>query len=90
MRFEVKFNPSNQKIPVEFSHFQPVTLAPDVDFYEGSYEVIPKTSEQTLETKDKILTENIQICEIPYYDVANTAGGSTVYIGKEVEIYGNQ
>lgn len=52
--------------------------------YTGSYEVTPKTSEQSLQTKDKHLIENVTIKSIPFFDVSNTSGGSTVYIGSEV------
>ena len=49
--------------------------------YNGEYEVTPKFEEQTLETKDKIMSENVTIHKIPRYDVSNEAGGKTVYIG---------
>lgn len=52
--------------------------------YKDSYEVTPKTTEQVLQTKDKHLTDDVTIKSIPYFDVSNTAGGSTVYIGNEV------
>lgn len=100
MQFNVQFKQTDQKIPIQFNSenkrfevnfqaLQTLTARPEVDYYEGNYEVIPKVSVQTLETKEKFLTENITVCEIPYFDVSNTAGGSTVYIGKEVEFYGS-
>lgn len=52
--------------------------------YNGSYEVIPKTSEQTLKTKDKHMTDDLKIKSIPIFNVSNETGGSTVYIGSEV------
>lgn len=52
--------------------------------YKDSYEVTPKTTEQVLQTKDKHLTDDVTIKSIPFFDVSNTAGGSTVYIGSEV------
>lgn len=52
--------------------------------YTGSYEVTPKAFEsQTLETSDKILTDDIVISEVPYYETANATGGVTSYIAKE-------
>ena len=51
--------------------------------YNGEYEVTPKFEEQTLETKDKVMSENVTVHKIPRYDVANEAGGVTVYIATE-------
>ena len=55
--------------------------------YEGSYDIVPKTEEQTLETKNKILRDNMLIESIPYYETSNQYG-ETIYIGSEVN-YGN-
>lgn len=51
--------------------------------YNGEYEVAPKFEEQFLETKDKIMSENVTVHKIPRYDITNTAGGTTVYIATE-------
>ncbi len=56
------------------------------DIYEGSYEVTPSVENQTLATKERVLTDDITILEIPFFSVGNTAGGNTVYIGSEKEI----
>lgn len=52
--------------------------------YMGDYEVTPKVTEQSLETKDKHMTDNVMIKSIPFFNVSNTSGGSTAYIGSEV------
>lgn len=53
--------------------------------YTGDYTVTPKAHTETiLPTKNKHLTEDVQVLEIPYYEVSNAAGGSTVYIAKEI------
>ena len=52
--------------------------------YEGEYEVIPKITEQTLPTAQRLLEEDVHIKEIPYFEVSNNSGGNTVYIGNEV------
>ena len=49
--------------------------------YEGEYSVSPKFTEQTLPTAKKILTEDVRVEEIPYFEVSNNAGGTTVTIG---------
>lgn len=48
--------------------------------YEGSYSVIPKTYEQTLETKNKSMIDDLVVEEIPYSEVSNPSGGKTVNI----------
>ena len=52
--------------------------------YTGEYEVTPKAYiEQELETQNKVLTKNIKVKEIPYFETSNIYG-DTVYIGSEV------
>lgn len=48
--------------------------------YSGSYEFTPQTEGQTIETKNKIMTDDIEISPIPYEEVPNQYG-NTVYIG---------
>lgn len=55
----------------------------DYDFYNGSYEVTPKPTEQVLETKDKVMKKNVDVKSIPFYEVDNTKG-TTVIIGEEL------
>lgn len=51
------------------------------DIYLGEYEVTPSTKSQTLDTKNKIMANDITINSIPYAEVTNTANGTTVTIG---------
>ena len=54
----------------------------DYEHYEGDSLVIPKSKEQTLETKNKVMDFNVTIREIPYKETPNTGGrGMTVRIG---------
>lgn len=49
--------------------------------YDGDYEVTPLANrEVVLETKDKLLIDDILVKKIPRYDVSNESGGTTVYI----------
>ena len=57
--------------------------------YDGEYEVIPRVDSQTLPTKKKVMKDDLTIKEIPFFDVSNNSGGTTVYIGEEIEIYGD-
>ena len=50
--------------------------------YEGEYEVIPSLAEDIkLETAKKVMTDDVTVKKLPRYDVANEAGGTTVYLG---------
>lgn len=57
-------------------------VSPNV--YRGEYTVTPKTSAQTLETKNLMMTNDVTVRKIPYYEVGNPAGGETLYIASEV------
>lgn len=84
-RFGISFEQTNQSIPVLFQHYQAVGGTCLHESYDGSYEVTPAVTAQTLATKQKVMDEDLKIKEIPYFDVSNLAGGSTVYIGREIE-----
>lgn len=49
--------------------------------YTGVYEITPTTEEQTLETRRRVMAENVTVHEIPYYETTNESGGYTVIIG---------
>ena len=56
----------------------------DPETYTGSYEVTPKAySAQTLDTAGKVLSDDLVINEVPYYQTSNDSGGVTSYIAKE-------
>lgn len=52
--------------------------------YTGEYTVTPKAREgTTLKTKDKVMAKDVNVLEIPYYDVSNESG-TTIFIASEV------
>lgn len=51
--------------------------------YTGPTTVTPSGSVQTLPTAHKYLARDITVREIQRWDVGNTAGGKTVFIGEE-------
>lgn len=53
----------------------------DADVYEGQYTVTPSFEIQTLQTKNKVLTNDIAVNAIEVSRVSNLQGGKTVYIG---------
>lgn len=58
----------------------------ELPVYSGDYGVTPTIDGQTLETAQKLMKDDVTVKAIPYFDVGNTSGGSTVYIGTDIEI----
>lgn len=83
-KLNVDFRTRNEKIKVDFEHLQVVSDNVGVDYYKGNYTVTPKVEKQELATRQKFLTENVKIKEIPFFEVSNLEGGQTVFIGKEL------
>lgn len=53
-----------------------------VHYYDGDYEITPMPyTSQILPTANLIMRDNINIQEIPYYEVSNLSGGITATIG---------
>lgn len=95
MRFNVDFKQSDQKIPLCFDSignrievavesFQREEIIGDVEYYTGDYTVTPKVVGQSLATMGKMMSDNVIINKIPYYETSNLSGGNTVFIGKEL------
>ena len=57
------------------------TYTPEgVETYEGDYTVVPKTTEQELYTKNKMMKDDVTVQKIPYHEISNETG-TTVVIG---------
>lgn len=88
MRLNITFSEGQQFSPIfttneesfrcEFGEFLVIHTA---EWYEGSYEVTPRTGEQTLPTKEKTMRDDLTIKSIPFAEVSNPQGGYTVNIG---------
>lgn len=53
--------------------------------YAGPYEVTPKAwEEQTLETAHKLMTDDVTVFRVPYYETSNLFDGKTAYIAEEI------
>ena len=74
----------NESFELDFKSVETITNDGDADPYIGNYEVIPKVKAQTLNTANKLMKKDVLVLEIPYFDVSNSAGGNTIYIGTEV------
>jgi hypothetical protein len=54
----------------------------DAEYYTGEYEVTPQArSDVILDTSGKLMTDDVIVFEIPYYETTNPAGGYTAIIG---------
>lgn len=52
--------------------------------YDGNYEAVPNAfNTQTLPTANKLLTQDIVVKKVPYYETSNIQQGITVYIAGE-------
>lgn len=55
------------------------------DTYEGPYLVTPAAfDDQTLQTENKLCTENIVVEKVPLWETSNLSGGYTVYIAERL------
>lgn len=60
-----------------------IEVTHDYDPYEGPYIVIPKAwQDQILATKDKDMTDDVTVTEVPYTEISNLYG-TTVSIATE-------
>lgn len=60
------------------------TSANDIPVYDGPYEAVPKVEAQTIPTAKKLMTDDVTVHGVPFYEVSNDQGGNTVYIAKEL------
>jgi len=78
-------NKNVKRIKIRIRHAH--TVYEEFEPPEGfSYTISPDPyADQTLETKGKIMSNDLTFKRIPFYDTSNPYGGKTVYIGKESE-----
>ena len=58
-----------------------VAITVDHEYYVGEYDVTPKIEPQVLETRDKLMSDDVTVKGIPFYEVSNPQGGTTFIIG---------
>lgn len=59
-----------------------VAIATGYDFYLGDYDVTPKIESQILLTSNKVMSKDVKINGVPYYEVSNPQGGTTFIIAE--------
>lgn len=79
---EIPMSVSHSNVEIEMSVSAEFSIA-GADEYEGAYSVTPLVSEQTLETANKLMREDVLVLGVPYYETSNLTG-ETVYIASEV------
>ena len=58
----------------------------EYDAYDDSYEIVPKAFQsQILETKDRVMKENLVVKEVPYWVTSNESNGETAYIAEKIK-----
>ena len=60
-----------------------IEKAPGIEYptYHGETTVTPRVSEQTLETANHLLRDDVTVLAIPYQTTSNPSGGYTAIIG---------
>ena len=52
------------------------------DWWDGEYDVVPDVDGKTLPVSGKTMREDVEVLAIPFAEVGNEAGGTTVTIGR--------
>lgn len=60
--------------------------AETLNVYTGEYEITPTVDGMKLETAQTLMSDDLTVNAIPFYEVENTSGGNTVYIADEIEV----
>lgn len=89
MKLFVDFSENDTSLNIQFiqtscvfsADFGEVVLIKTDNIYTGDYNVVPKIYQQVLETKDKVMTEDVTIEIIPLAKTINLSNGYTVTIG---------
>lgn len=57
-----------------------IDMLQEADPYTETYDVIPTVNGKTLDTSDKVMKRDVLVHPIPYAEVTNPSGGTTVNI----------
>lgn len=79
LHLDVELTTSSQQIELELVGGGSGRLP----YYLGDYEVDPRKVEQTLETKNKSMRDDVKVNPIFYAETSNISGGLTAVIGLE-------
>lgn len=64
-----------------------MVITPDCghEYFDGEYNVTPTIDAQVIPTREKVMSDDITVHSIPFFEVANNKGGNTVIIGGDVK-----
>lgn len=62
-----------------------IPSTPGIEVFTGPYEVTPTIKGFKMDTAEKYMPQDVKVKAIPFSDVSNIAGGTTVYIADAVE-----
>lgn len=82
MILQIDFEESESVLNVDFGEIQ--QIGTPVPAYDGPYVVTPTMEGSSLATEGKKMEADVTIHPIPFFNVSNTAGGSTVYIANQI------
>lgn len=74
--FELEFEEIEQEFCFEFGEVTVIHIGGET--YAGPYVVIPKRRDQILDTRNKLMRDDVTVKEVPWIEVSNTEG--TTYI----------
>lgn len=89
MKLAIAFDEVDSYISTKFiqtecvfnTDFGEVVFIKTDDVYDGDYDVIPRVYQQVLETKDKLMLDDVTVEIIPLAKTINLSNGYTVTIG---------
>lgn len=88
MKLDLNFESSDNTIAVNFASADESISSSFLEsyalfaMYDGEYTVTPSANDdKTLLTAGKTMTKNLKVEKIPFSEVTNTQGGTTVNIG---------
>lgn len=67
-----------------------VSMPETFEWFSGEYRVVPAVASKVLRTKDKLMADDVTVESIPYYEVSNPQGGSTIMIGDDPNAYNEE
>lgn len=78
----IRLKVEQKAIPIELEVKDYIgTYKPEgIEQYEGDYTITPKVEEQKMQTKNKMMKDNVTIQQIPFHEFSNETG-TTVVIG---------
>lgn len=80
-RVDIAFRDDKKTFNTVFNSYQETQK--DVIAYLGEYEVEPSVKNQSiLETKGKLMIDDVTVKKLPLFKTSNESGGVTVYIGR--------